>query len=141
MWDNNLFLRNSTVSLTQTETGTTTAGVVTIKRTPAAGLSCVVVIPKQSAGDTLRIKLQHSTDNSSYSDLVSFDTVTSITQADTNSVILVRRFATEMKYVRYEATAAGTTPDYGAVKIMIGDRDQWNTLQVGASTLPGNTIV
>lgn len=137
MWDNGLFLRTSGAgSLTATET---TTGVA-INRTPMVGLSCNVIVPKQSVGDTVRVKLQHSTDDSTYTDLVSFETVTSTTAAITTSSIYRRRFATELKYVRAEATVAGTSPDFGAVVIVIGDRDQWNTLPVAAASTPGNTI-
>jgi hypothetical protein len=138
MFDSGLFLRTAGVaSLTETTTGTGVA----INRTPAAGLACVVLVPKQSVGDTVRVKLQHSTDNSTYTDLVSFETVASITAARTTSAKFVRRFATEMKYVRYEATVAGTSPDYGAVVVAIGDRDQWNSIAVGEVTAtPGETI-
>jgi hypothetical protein len=137
MWDSGLFLRTSGVaSLTETTTGTGVA----INRTPTAGLACAVIIPKMATGDTVRVKLQHSTDDSTYTDLVSFETVASITVARTTSAKFVRRFATELKYVRYEATVAGTSPDFGAVVVVIGDRDQWNNIAVAAPAAAGETV-
>lgn len=133
MLDANLFLRTSgAVSLTQTET---TTGVA-IKGTPQAGLACRVIVPKKSIGDTVRVKLQHSTDDSTYTDLVSFETVASITAASTTSSEYVRRFATELKYVRAELTVLGTSPDFGAVVVAIGDKDAWNTIGLGLPTDP-----
>lgn len=137
MYDGAMFLRTSgAASLTATETATGVA----IYGTPLAGLSCTVIVPKQSVGDTVRFKLQHSTDDSTYTDLVSFETVTSTATAITTSSIYRRRFATELKYVRVESTLAGTSPDFGAVVIVIGDRDQWNRIPIGAAVPPGNTI-
>ena len=133
MFDNDLFLRTTGAgSLTATET--TLGGA--IKGTPAKGLSAVINIPKKSVGDTLRAKLQHSTDNTTYTDLVSFETVASVTVAETESLPLVRRFATELKYVRVELTVAGTSPDFGAVSVVIGNADHWNRLTVAEITNP-----
>jgi hypothetical protein len=131
MLDNNLFLRTAGVgSLTQTET---TSGVE-ISRTPIAGLSVGLILPKQSVGDQITAKLQHSTDNSTFSDLVSF-VVSSVSAAITDTSEYRRRFATELKYVRLELTVAGTSPDYGGAIAYIAD-EQWNTLGVGAETDP-----
>lgn len=137
MYDNGLFLRTSGAgSLTQTETATGVA----INRTPKGGLACVINVPKQSVGDTITAKLQHSTDDSTYTDLVNFEVVASTTAAITDSSKYVRRFATELKYVRSVLTVAGTSPDFGAVTVVIGDADQWNNVKVGAASGPGNTI-
>lgn len=138
MFDSNLFLRTTgDGSLTATETATG----IEVGPTPAGGLACVVVLPKQSVGDTVATKLQHSTDNSTYTDLVTFETVASVTAAITTSVKLVRRFATQLKYVRAEFTVAGTSPDFGAVWCAVGASDQWNTLAVGEETNPdGGTV-
>lgn len=137
MYDSGMFLRSSTAgSLTQTETATGVA----INRTPKNGLACKIVLPKQSVGDTVTAKLQHSTDDSTYTDLVTFEVVASTTAAITTSSIYVRRFATELKYVRSILTVAGTSPDFGAASVVIGESDQWNNVQVGAASTPGNTI-
>lgn len=133
MFDNDLFLRTTGAgSLTATETS---AGVA-IKGTPLKGLAAVVNIPKKSVGDTVLAKVQHSTDNVTYTDLVSFETVASVTAASTTPIQLVRRFATELKYVRVELTVAGTSPDFGAVSVVIGNADQWNRLPVAEITDP-----
>ena len=127
MFDNALFLRTSGAgSLTATET----SSGVAINRTPQGGLACVINVPKQSIGDTVTAKLQHSTDDSTYTDLINFEVVASTTAAITTS----------SKYVRTVLTVAGTSPDFGAVTVMIGDRDQWNNISVGANAGPGNTI-
>ena len=133
MFDNDLFLRTTGAgSLTATETS---AGVA-IKGTPLKGLAAVVNIPKKSVGDTVLAKVQHSTNDATYTDLVSFETVASVTVASTTPIQLVRRFATELKYVRVELTVAGTTPDFGAVSVVIGNADQWNRLPVAEITDP-----
>lgn len=138
MYDNAMFLRTSGAgSLTATET---TAGINIVRGTPLAGFACCVYVPKQSVGDTVRVKLQHSTDDSTYTDLLSFETVASTATAITTSSLYRRRFATESKYVRAEATVAGTSPDFGAVVVVIGDRDQWNSLAVAAASTPGATV-
>ncbi len=124
-------------SLTATET---TLGIA-IKATPQSGLAARVFVPKKSIGDTMRVKIQHSTDDSTYSDLVSFDTVASVTAASTTSAEYDRRFATEYKYVRAEITVAGTSPDFGAVTIAIGDGDAWNTIPLGLpTTVPATSL-
>lgn len=133
MLDNNLFLRTSGAgSLTATETATALA----INGTPQTGLACRVIIPKQSIGDTMQVTLQHSTDNSTFTNLLTFETLSSVTAAITDSVELTRRFATQLKYVRTVTTVAGTSPDFGAVVIAIGDQDAWNQIPVGLPTNP-----
>lgn len=133
MFDNNLFLRTTGAgSLTQTET---TTGIA-INGTPVGGLACVVAIPKQSIGDTVQVDVLHSTDNSTYTTLVSFETLASVTAANTNTGVMVRRFATELKYVAAQFTVAGTSPDFGAVWCAIGDMDQWNRLPITSSDNP-----
>lgn len=133
MLDNNLFLRTSGAgSLTATETAT----AVTINGTPFAGMALRVIIPKQSIGDTMQVTLQHSSDNSTFTNLLTMETLVSSTAAITTSVELKRRFYTKLKYVRTVTTVAGTSPDYGAVVIAIADQDEWNTIQVGNPTDP-----
>ena len=137
VFDAGLFLRTSGAgSLTETQTS---AGVA-VKGTPGIGMSCVLIVPKQSVGDTLAVKLQHSTDDVTYTDLQNFDLIASTTVAITTSSKYVRRFATEYKYVRSVATALGTSPDFGAVVIAIGDRDQWNSLMAGRNTGTATTV-
>lgn len=135
MFDNNLFLRTTgAASLTQTETATGIA----ISGTPLKGLSLVVGVPKLSIGDTMQVSLQHSTDDSTYTTLLNMETVASVTAADSTSKIYIRRFATELKYVRSVITVAGTSPDFGAVWAAVGDSDQWNTLALGMPTSTPN---
>jgi len=134
MFDSNLFLRTTGAgSLTSNESATGIA----INGTPVDGLSWVIGIPKLgTAGTTAAFKLQHSTDNSTYTDLITVETIASVTVTSAVSLILVRRFATELKYVRSSVVVAGTSPDFGAVWMAIGDMDQWNTLQLGLPTNP-----
>lgn len=131
MLDNNLFLRTSGAgSLTATETAT----AVRIKSTPQGGLALRVIVPKQSVGDTIQVTLQHSTDNSTFTNLLVMETLASVTVAVTASLELTRRFMTQAGYVRTVTTVAGTSPDYGAVVIALGDQDAWNTIPVGLPT-------
>lgn len=131
MRDNNLFLRTSGAgSLTATETAT----AVTINGTPKGGLGISVIIPKQSVGDTVQVSLQHSTDNSTFTNLLTMETIASSTVAITTTLEIKRRFHTKAKYVRTVTTVAGTSPDYGAVVIVLGADDDWNVMTVGNPT-------
>lgn len=127
MNDANLFFRDTTASLT----GTETSSALAINGTPAGGLAIIVEIPKGSIGDTMQVTLQHSTDDSTYTTLVACETVASQTEAVTTPRKIVRRFYTRAKYVKTVTTVAGTSPDFGAVSIRVGDMDQWNDLAVG----------
>lgn len=134
IFDNALYFRNTTASLTNTETSAT----LTINGTPADGLAIVIDVPKKSIGDTMQVTLQHSTDDSTFTDLLPIETVASVTAASTVPFKIVRRFYTRLKYVRTVTTVAGTTPDFGAVISRIGNDEQWNKLGVGqnASSTP-----
>ncbi len=133
MFDNNLFFRTSGAgSMTSTET----SSAITINETPFDGLSINVIIPNREVGDTVQVTLQHSTDNSTYTTLYAFDTVASITATNTTAVRLRHRVQTRAKYLRTVATVAGTSPDFGAVQIFLGDRDQANNYTVSAATSP-----
>jgi hypothetical protein len=123
--DANLMFRATSASLTATETSS-----LTIDGTPADGLALVIDIPKQSVGTTLRPTLLHSTDGTTYTTLLTIDTVASVTAAITASKRIVRRFHTRLKYVRLILTVAGTSPDYGTVSAAIEDDTQWNVLGI-----------
>lgn len=127
MRDNNLFFRNTTASLTATETSSGLA----INGTPAGGLAVVIDVPKKDVGDTVQFKLQHSTDDLTYTDLGVFETIASVTATVSTPTKLVRRFHTRNKYVRLLSTVAGTSPDFGAVKAYIGDEDVWHNAKLG----------
>ena len=127
IFDSQLYFRSTTDSLTQTET----SSALTINGTPADGLALVIDVPKKSIGDTMQVSLQHSTDNSTWTTLLNTETVASVTAASTVPFKIVRRFNTSNKYVRTVTTVAGTSPDFGAVVIRIGDDTQWNILGVG----------
>lgn len=127
MYDTQLFFRNTTDSLTATET----SAALTINGTPSQGLAVVIDIPKKSVGDTVQALLDHSTDASTYTTLATFETVASVAAASTVPFKLVRRFNTRNKYVRLRLLVAGTSPDFGAVSARIGDADEWNLLSRG----------
>lgn len=129
VFDSNLQFRSTTDSLTQTET----SAAVTINGTPADGLALVVDVPKKDIGDTLQVTLQHSTDNSTWTTLITTETVASVTATSTVPFKIVRRFNTRNKYVRTVMTVAGTSPDFGAVKARIGDNDQWQSAGMGVN--------
>ncbi len=131
MFDNNLFFRTGGAgSMSSTET----SSALTINGTPIDGLCLVVAIPKRDVGDTVQVTLQHSTDNSQWNNLVVLDTVASITATNTNPITLRQRFHTRAKYVRTVSTVAGTSPDFGAVNIMLGDDDAPNVYTTTPAT-------
>lgn len=131
MYDANLFFRTAGAgSMTSTET----SSAITINETPIAGLSLEVVIPKRDVGDTLAVVLQASTDNSTYTTLLTLETVASITATNTNPVHLRGGFRTRAKYLKTVTTVAGTSPDFGAVQIFLGDKDWANNYQTVAAT-------
>lgn len=131
MFDNNLRLRTAGAgSLTATET----SSAFTINETPIDGLSIVVHVPKRSAGDTMQVTLRHSTDDSTYTDLLVMDTVASVAAATTVPTQYRGRFVTRGKYLKTVTTVAGTSPDFGAVVIDIGDQDFQNNYTTAAAT-------
>ena len=130
MYDANLQFRNTTASLTETET----SSAVEINGTPADGLAVVLEIPKKSVGDTLALTIEHSSNNSAWTTLVSAETVASVAEASTVPFRIVRRFYTPLKYVRTVLTVAGTSPDFGVAKGRIGHRHLWQKVGLGAQT-------
>lgn len=115
MRDVNLFFRNTTDSLTATET----SAWVAIMGTPAAGLPIFVEVPKQSVGDTLAITLQFSADgtNSIPGESLQLDQLASTTVAITDGVTMRKVIGGyRRKYARLILTVAGTSPDFGAVR-------------------------
>ena len=126
MYDNNLQFRQTTASLTQTETSTALKIAV-----PADGLALVVDVPKKDVGDTLQITLQHSTDNSTFTTLLTEELVASVTATSTVPFKIVRRFQSANAYFRTVMTVAGTSPDFGAVQARIGDKDLWQNVAMG----------
>ena len=130
VYDSQLQFRSTTDSLTGTETS---AAVAIPGGTPIDGLALVIDVPKKSVGDTMQVTLRHSTDNSTYTDLLVTETVASVATASTVPFKIVRRFNTGNGYLKTVTTVAGTSPDFGAVQIRIGDDDNDNRLAVGAS--------
>jgi len=130
VFDSNLQLRTLTTSLTQDETGPT----VEIGGTPIDGLAVVIDIPRKDVGDQFHMLLQHSTNGSAWSDLLTIETTVSVATASTVPFKIVRRFFTPLKYVRLNFDLTGTNPDFGAAKARIGDRDTWNRAAVGFQT-------
>lgn len=133
MRDNNLFFRSTTDSVTATET----SGWVAINGTPAIGLAITAIVPKGSIGDTLAADLQFSTDASNSDPSVSMRLffLASRTQAYATSRRFTRRIGgVRRKYARVILTVAGTSPDFGAVSVMVDDpRAQDNYLTQGVN--------
>ena len=130
VYDSNLQFRSTTDSLTATETS---AAVSIPGGTPIDGLALVIDVPKKSVGDTMQVTLRHSTDDSTYTDLVVTETVASVATASTVPFKIVRRFHTRNKYLKTVTTVAGTSPDFGAVQIRIGTDNVQNDTAVGAN--------
>lgn len=130
VYDSNLQFRSTTDSLTATETS---SAVSIPGGTPIEGLALVIDVPKKSAGDTMQVTLQHSTDDSTYTNLVVTETVASVATASTVPFRIIRRFHTRNKYLKTVTTVAGTSPDFGAVQIRIDNASVQNDLAVGAN--------
>lgn len=132
MHDANNFYRNTTDSLTATETS---AWLATYG-SPAIGLRVFIEIPKQSVGDTLQATLQFSTDGTTLETASSLEIgiLSSTTAAITTPVTRVRGVTgMRFKYSRLVLTALGTSPDFGAVRAGVADpRAEPNLLGVGA---------
>ena len=133
MYDNNLVLRSAGVgTLTSTETAT----AVQINETPIDGLSCNVIVPKQSSGTTLQVTIQDSTDNTTFSTLAVLEMLASSTLTTGGPFRQRKRFVTRGKYLRTITAVLGTSPSYGAVEIFLGDRDNNNNY----TTVPATTL-
>lgn len=130
VYDSQLQFRNTTDSLTATETS---SAVNIPGGTPIDGLALVIDVPKKSIGDTMQVTLRHSTDNSTYTDLLVIETVASVTAASTVPFKITRRFYSRNAWFKTVTTVAGTSPDFGAVQMRVGNDDNWNILSVGAS--------
>ena len=129
MNDANLFFRNTTDSLTQTET----SSALDIGGTPAGGAVFFMHVPKQSQTDTIVAKLLFSTDDSDYTDedTITIAIVSATATAVTAGRSIRRRFHTRYRYVKLELTVAGTSPDYGAVRAGVNIGPDNNFLGVG----------
>lgn len=135
IYDANLQFRNTTDSLTQTET----SSALKVGPTAAGQLNVVIEVPKKSVGDTMQLTLQHSTDNSTWTNLTTIETVASVTSASTVPFRIVRPIDTQAAYVRTVITVAGTSPDFGAVKVRVGgpgERWQQPGLGTGVTSTP-----
>lgn len=129
MRDNNLLFRDTTASLTETET----SAAIEINGTPLKGMAVVLNVPKKSIGDTLQLTLQHSTNGSTWTTLLTAETVASVTEASTVPFKITRRFNTRNKYAKVILTVAGTSPDFGAVNGHIESMAEWNDLPLGTT--------
>lgn len=130
MFDANLVFRSSATALSTTET----SSAITINETPVGGLCLVVFFAGAAANSTIQTTLQHSTDNSTYTNLVVLDTVT-YTAASTVPKTLRQRFVTRAKYLKTVTTTGGTgTPSFTTCGIVIGDFDAPNNYTGAAAT-------
>lgn len=132
MYDNNLVLRSAGAgNLTSTET----SSALTINETPIAGLALEVIVPSQSSGTTLSVTLQESTDATTW--LAAAQTVeffSSVTVTTSPAVHKRIRFATRAKYIRTVCTVLGTSPNYGAIQLFLGDKDFQNNYTTSPAT-------
>jgi hypothetical protein len=112
-YDALLVLRDGTTNLT----ATSNTSSVELKGTSLKGLVARLVVP-QAAGTSpsLTAKVQESDDNSTFNDLVTFDTITA-------AGIYRERFITKKRYVRFSFTVSGTSPNFGGVIAQIGAHD------------------
>lgn len=130
MFDNNLVFRSSATALTTTET----SSAITINETPETGLCLVAFWAGAAANSTVQVTLQHSTDNSTYTNLVVLDTVT-YTAASTTPKTLRQPFRTRAKYLKTVTTTGGTgTPSFTTCGIVLGDQDYANNYGTTAAT-------
>jgi hypothetical protein len=91
-------------SRTSTGTGTAVDNTVSTSNGAAAYLH---VVAASGTTPTLDVKVQHSADNSTWADLITFTQVTAA-----NSYERVAATGTVNRYLRVSYTIAGTTPDF-----------------------------
>lgn len=104
-YDANTMLHAPGTNLTVTITDTS----LQINRTPLAGLFVRLTVPQATGtSPTLDVKVQESSDNSTFVDLVTFAQITV-------AGIFRRRVSTQKAYVRTVHTVGGTTPNFGIV--------------------------
>lgn len=95
-------------------TATVNGAGLTIRGTPVNGVTVRVHVPSISGTTpTLDLKIQHSDDGATWTDLATFPQINTTTGVGEYR----RRVATPKRDVRYAATVAGTTPNFGAVQI------------------------
>lgn len=135
IYDSQLFFRNTSDSLTATET----SSWLTINGVNAQDLAVVIDVPKKSIGDTAQFTLQFSENGSNARDSYAIATVASVTESTTVPFNITRPFKTRYKYARLVSTVAGTSPDFGAVVARIAKGEEWNILTRGnaAPSAPG----
>tara|TARA_R100001460_G_scaffold107800_1_gene157148 strand:+ start:2267 stop:2977 length:711 start_codon:yes stop_codon:yes gene_type:complete len=99
-------LENSTV--TTTTTGTARDNTLS---TANGGAGFLIVTAKSGTSPTLDAKIQHSADNTTYVDLVTFTQAT----AETSEVKLVDEGTTVNRYLKAILTVGGSTPSFTAI--------------------------
>lgn len=99
-------LENSTV--TTTTTGTARDNTLS---TANGGAGFLIVTAKSGTSPTLDAKIQHSADNTTYVDLVTFTQAT----AETSEVKLVDEETTVNRYLKAILTVGGSTPSFTAI--------------------------
>ena len=99
-------LENSTV--TTTTTGTARDNTLS---TSNGGAGFLIVTAKSGTSPTLDAKIQHSADNTTYVDLVTFTQAT----AETSEVKLVDEGTTVNRYLKAILTVGGSTPSFTAI--------------------------
>ena len=112
MFDSLLMLRDGATDGSLTTTGTTDG--VEIQESPVRGLTFIAIVPAAAATTTLDIEIQSAdTDaDGSYATIISFP---QITAAGIHNI----HVAVKERYVRGKYSVAGTTPDFGAVTVVI----------------------
>jgi len=103
---NGTVLENSTV--TTTTTGTARDNTIS---TANGGAGFLIVSAKSGGSPTLDAKIQHSADNTTYADLVTFTQATSTT----SEVKLVSEGTTVNRYLKAILTVGGSTPSFTAI--------------------------
>ena len=81
--------------------------------TPAGGIEVRMHVPAFVAATTLDVKIQHSDDNATWTDLLVFAQINAATQVGEHR----RRLTTPKQYVRHVATVGGAGPNFGAVQL------------------------
>lgn len=119
-------------------TTTTTSSAIDIGTggTPQGGLGLEIHLPSGAANGTLRPVLEHSTDGSTFTTLLSIDTYSVGGSAQVGSKSIIARFVTRLRYVRLVLTTGGSGPNFGAASAAISlDAPQYLPIG-GAVTSP-----
>lgn len=100
------FDSNAVLKASSTETASANGTGLQVNGTAVRGMTAIMNVTAASGTTpTLDVVVQHSDDNSTFTDLATFDQVS-------DEGISQVRFATDKQYIRTASTIAGTSPSF-----------------------------